>query len=113
LNGLINDDGVESESVCLFLFSDTMTVLSREIESIDARTRKWQSEFTQALQEMEAMQHDGKFLWPIENVYRKRQEAMAGTDVSLQSPPFYTSKTGMYLRATRLSSECFFFIRSL
>jgi len=50
---------------------------------------------------LSSVSFDGTFLWKIPDIYKRRQEAMEGTTVSIYSPSFYTARTGykMCMRA--------------
>jgi len=43
---------------------------------------------------LELMSYDGTFIWKISDFSRRRQEAISGKKPSIDSTPFYTSKTG-------------------
>ncbi len=49
------------------------------------------------LQTVQATTYDGKFIWKIPEVLRRRNEAITGKTVSLYSAPFYTSRHGYKL----------------
>ena len=46
------------------------------------------------IQTLQATTYDGKFVWKIPEVMRRRREARTGKTVSLYSAPFYTSRHG-------------------
>ncbi|XP_064401649.1 TNF receptor-associated factor 3-like isoform X2 [Halichondria panicea] len=49
------------------------------------------------LQTVQATTYDGKFIWKIPEVLRRRNEARSGKTISLYSAPFYTSRHGYKL----------------
>ena len=59
------------------------------------------------LTDVELTGYDGTLLWKVTEVSRRRQEAASGTLLSVQSPAFYTSRTGLlYARRPTVSCCC-------
>ncbi len=52
------------------------------------------NEMSISLQTLQATTYDGKFVWKIPEVKRRKDEAKSGKTVSLYSAPFYTSRHG-------------------
>jgi len=46
------------------------------------------------LNAVELTTYDGTLMWKITEVVRRRKEAVSGDVLSIQSPAFYTSRTG-------------------
>ena len=51
-------------------------------------------EMNQRFQHTETTTYDGTLIWKITDYHRRKQEAVAGTNVSLYSQPFYSSRFG-------------------
>ena len=54
------------------------------------------SDIDSRLNAVDLTSYDGVLLWKITEVSRRRQKAISGEVVSIQSPAFYTSRTGQW-----------------
>ena len=51
-------------------------------------------EVSLTLQTLQATSYDGKYIWKIPDITRRRRDALMGKTVSLYSAPFYTDRFG-------------------
>ena len=51
-------------------------------------------EVSLTLQTIQATSYDGKYIWKIPDITRRRRDALMGKTVSLYSAPFYTDRFG-------------------
>ena len=72
----------------------------KNTEAISSLTRRI-ADLELAMEALAVSSHDGTFLWRIQGVKKKRQNAMDGSVTGIFSPPFYTSRNGykMCMRA--------------
>jgi len=66
------------------------SVVERTVAENDVRLSTLETKLT----DVELTGYDGTLLWKISEVGRRRREAVSGEVVSIQSPAFYTSRTG-------------------
>jgi len=66
--------------------------MERAVDQDDVRLSSMETK----LADLELTSHDGTLLWKITEVGRRRREAVSGQVVSIQSPAFYTSRTGQF-----------------
>jgi len=66
------------------------SVVERTVAQNDVRLSTLETKLT----DVELTGYDGTLLWKITEVGRRRREAVSGEVVSIQSPAFYTSRTG-------------------
>ena len=69
---------------------DLLTTLQATINEIN-RTYE---EVSLTLQTLQATSYDGKYIWKIPDITRRRRDALMGKTVSLYSAPFYTDRFG-------------------
>ena len=72
---------------------DILSVLQENITEIN-RTYE---EVSLTLQTLQATSYDGKYVWKIPDIIRRRRDAVMGKTVSLYSAPFYTDRFGYKL----------------
>ena len=68
-----------------------------EFETAIRQIREGFEELTLTVQSLQATSYDGTFIWKINEVHRRRNEAKSAKIVSLYSAPFYTSRFGYKL----------------
>ena len=69
---------------------DLLATLQASITEIN-RTYE---EVSLTLQTLQATSYDGKYIWKIPDITRRRRDALMGKTVSLYSAPFYTDRFG-------------------
>ena len=69
---------------------DLLTILQATINEVDYCYK----EFSLTLQTLQATSYDGKYIWKIPDITRRRRDALLGKTVSLYSAPFYTDRFG-------------------
>ena len=69
---------------------DLMTTIQASITEIN-RTYE---EVSLTLQTLQATSYNGKYIWKIPDITRRRRDAVTGKTVSLYSAPFYTDRFG-------------------
>jgi len=69
---------------------DLLTTIQASINEIN-RTYE---EVSLTLQTLQATSYDGKYIWKIPDITRRRRDALMGKTVSLYSAPFYTNRFG-------------------
>ena len=69
---------------------DILSVLQENMTEI---TRTY-GEVSLTLQTLQATSYDGKYIWKIPDITRRRRDAVTGKTVSLYSAPFYTDRFG-------------------
>ena len=69
---------------------DILGVIQANITEIN-RTYE---EVSLTLQTLQATSYDGKYIWKIPDITRRRRDALMGKTVSLYSAPFYTDRFG-------------------
>ena len=88
-------------------FEQDLAKVKEDVSSIQAvmeATQKLEPEVTELqseqkdlsllVQMLQVTTYDGKFIWKISEVQRRREEAKSGKTVSLYSAPFYTNRYG-------------------
>ena len=71
-------------------FEDLLATIQASITEIN-RTYE---EVSLTLQTLQATSYDGKYIWKIPDITRRRRDALMGKTVSLYSAPFYTDRFG-------------------
>jgi len=66
--------------------------MERAVSESDVRLNHIEMRLT----DVELTSYDGSLLWKVTEVGRRRQQAVSGDAVSVQSPAFYTSRTGQF-----------------
>ena len=69
---------------------DLLTIMQATINEINCTY----SEVSLTLQTLQATSYDGKYIWKIPDITRRRRDALLGKTVSLYSAPFYTDRFG-------------------
>ena len=69
---------------------DILSVLQENITEIN----RTYAEVSLTLQTLQATSYDGKYIWKIPDITRRRRDALMGKTVSLYSAPFYTDRFG-------------------
>ena len=78
-------------------FKETINRLQRQFESIShslALRNVTLSDLEEYVRQQDVSSHDGILLWKISDFTRRRQDALAGNQVSFYSPFFFTSRYG-------------------
>ena len=71
-------------------FENLLATIQASINEIN-RTYE---EVSLTLQTLQATSYDGKYIWKIPDITRRRRDALMGKTVSLYSAPFYTDRFG-------------------
>ena len=83
--------GQQKDMACrLNAVEDLLTTIQASITEIN-RTYE---EVSLTLQTLQATSYDGKYIWKIPDIPRRRKDAVTGKTVSLYSAPFYTDRFG-------------------
>ena len=69
---------------------DILIVLQENITEIN----RTYAEISLTLQTLQATSYDGKYIWKIPDITRRRRDALMGKTISLYSAPFYTDRFG-------------------
>ena len=69
---------------------DILSVLQQNITEIN----RIYEEVSLTLQTLQATSYNGKYIWKIPDITRRRRDAVMGKTVSLYSAPFYTDRFG-------------------
>jgi len=69
--------------------------MERAVSESDVRLNHIEMRLT----DVELTSYDGSLLWKVTEVGRRREQAVSGDAVSVQSPAFYTSRTGQFTLA--------------
>ena len=64
------------------------------LEAISAQKDEQLAELERRIYELEVTSYNGDLVWPITQVSLRCENAVNGTELYIQSPPFYTSNTG-------------------
>ena len=72
---------------------DALSVLQQNITEIN----RIYEEVSLTLQTLQATSYNGKYIWKIPDITRRRRDAVMGKTVSLYSAPFYTDRFGYKL----------------
>ena len=76
-----------------FRLTGVENILSALQENITEINRTYE-EVSLTLQTLQATSYDGKYIWKIPDITRRRRDALMGKTVSLYSAPFYTDRFG-------------------
>ena len=76
-----------------FRLTGVEDILSALQENITEINRTY-AEVSLTLQTLQATSYDGKYIWKIPDITRRRRDALMGKTVSLYSAPFYTDRFG-------------------
>ena len=76
-----------------FRLTGVENILSALQENITEINRTYE-EVSLTLQTLQATSYDGKYIWKIPDITRRRRDALMGKTVSLYSAPFYTNRFG-------------------
>ena len=76
-----------------FRLTGVENILSVLQENITEINRTYE-EVSLTLQTLQATSYDGKYIWKIPDITRRRRDALMGKTVSLYSAPFYTDRFG-------------------
>ena len=76
-----------------FRLTEVENILSVLQENITEINRTYE-EVSLTLQTLQATSYDGKYIWKIPDITRRRRDALMGKTVSLYSAPFYTDRFG-------------------
>lgn len=74
-------------------FTDPFEDLQKQTRQLGLQEAKL-GELDLRFQILETINYNGVLLWKISNYYRRKQDAVAGTALSLYSSPFFTSRYG-------------------
>ena len=76
-----------------FRLTGIENILNTLQENITEITRTYE-EVSLTLQTLQATSYDGKYIWKIPDITRRRRDALMGKTVSLYSAPFYNDRFG-------------------
>lgn len=85
-------------------FKEVVTKIQRRLESLEhtlGLRNILLADLEEQVKQKEISNYNGVLLWKISDFARKRQDALSGRQVSLYSPPFYSSNDG-YKMCVRL-----------
>ena len=83
----------EKQKEFAFRLNGVEDLLAATQASITEINRTYE-EVSLTLQTLQATSYDGKYIWKIPDITRRRRDALMGKTVSLYSAPFYTDRFG-------------------